>query len=132
MNLSFSTKGWHDSSFEDFCHIAEDLGFKGIELHNIHNHLFTDKDGAIINAGRKDGQYAYNMLTNLVEVYNIDIEVTPENVPTIRKQVADNIAQVYFYERKRDGYSFQEFRKPNAVEKAQYASRLITESEGKA
>jgi len=46
MNLSFSTKGWHNSSFDDFCAIAEDLGFKGIELHNIHNRLFTDKDGA--------------------------------------------------------------------------------------
>ncbi len=46
MNLSFSTKGWHNSSFDDFCDIAEDLGFKGIELHNIHNRLFTDKDGA--------------------------------------------------------------------------------------
>ena len=47
MNLSFSTKGWHNSSFEDFCDIAEELGFKGIELHNIHNRLFTDKDGAL-------------------------------------------------------------------------------------
>ena len=31
MKLSFSTKGWHDSSFEDFCQIANDLKFKGIE-----------------------------------------------------------------------------------------------------
>ncbi len=46
MKLSFSTKGWHNSSFEDFCEIAKDLKFKGIELHNIHNRLFTDKDGA--------------------------------------------------------------------------------------
>ncbi len=46
MKLSFSTKGWHNSSFEDFCEIAKDLKFKGIELHNIHNPLFTDKDGA--------------------------------------------------------------------------------------
>ncbi len=46
MRLSFSTKGWHDSSFEDFCDIAQELGFQGIELHNIHNRLFTDKDGA--------------------------------------------------------------------------------------
>ena len=46
MNLSFSTKGWHDSSFDDFCQTAVDLGFKGIELHNIHNRLFTDRDGA--------------------------------------------------------------------------------------
>ena len=46
MKLSFSTKGWHDSSFEDFCDVAQEFGFQGIELHNIHNRLFTDKDGA--------------------------------------------------------------------------------------
>ncbi len=46
MKLSFSTKGWHNSSFEEFCAIAKDLKFHGIELHNIHNRLFTDKDGA--------------------------------------------------------------------------------------
>ena len=36
MKFSFSTKGWHDSTFEEFCDIAQDLGFQGIELHNIH------------------------------------------------------------------------------------------------
>ena len=46
MKLSFSTKGWHNNTFEEFCEIAKDLNFKGIELHNIHNRLFTDKDGA--------------------------------------------------------------------------------------
>ncbi len=46
MKLSFSTKGWHNSTFEDFCATALDLKFEGIELHNIHNRLFTDKDGA--------------------------------------------------------------------------------------
>ncbi len=46
MKLSFSTKGWYNISFEEFCDTAEDLGFKGIELHNIHNPLFTDKNGA--------------------------------------------------------------------------------------
>ena len=46
MKLSFSTKGWHDSSFDEFCALAVDLGFDGVELHNIHNRLFTDKDGA--------------------------------------------------------------------------------------
>ncbi len=46
MKLSFSTKGWHDNSFEEFCDIAQDLKFEGIELHNIHNRLFTDRDGA--------------------------------------------------------------------------------------
>ncbi len=46
MKFSFSTKGWHDRSFEDFCDIAVDLHFEGIELHNIHNELFTARDGA--------------------------------------------------------------------------------------
>ncbi len=46
MKLSFSTKGWHDNTFEEFCNIAEELHFQGIELHNIYNRLFTDKDGA--------------------------------------------------------------------------------------
>ena len=46
MKLSFSTKGWHNSTFDDFCNVAQDLHFEGIELHNIYNRLFTDKDGA--------------------------------------------------------------------------------------
>lgn len=46
MKFSFSTKGWHNISFEEFCDIAKDLKFEGIELHNIYNPLFTDKDGA--------------------------------------------------------------------------------------
>ena len=46
MKLAFSTKGWHNSSFDEFCDVAKDLKFKGIELHNIHNKLFTEKDGA--------------------------------------------------------------------------------------
>ncbi len=46
MKYSFLTKGWHDNTFAEFCDVAKDLKFKGIELHNIHNRLFTDKDGA--------------------------------------------------------------------------------------
>jgi len=46
MKLSFSTKGWHQPTFPQFCEVAEDLKFQGIELHNIYNRLFTDKDGA--------------------------------------------------------------------------------------
>ena len=46
MKLSFSTKGWHNNTFEEFCDIASELRFDGIELHNIENRLFNDKDGA--------------------------------------------------------------------------------------
>ena len=49
MKLSFMTKGWHDNTFAEFCEIAKDIKFKGIELHNIYNRLFTDKDGAFHN-----------------------------------------------------------------------------------
>ena len=45
MKLSFSTKGWHNNSFKEFCETAKELKFMGIELHNIHNRLFTEKDG---------------------------------------------------------------------------------------
>ena len=44
MKFSFSTKGWHDNSFEEFCAIAEDLHFEGIEPHNIRNRIFSEKD----------------------------------------------------------------------------------------
>ncbi len=46
MKLSFSTKGWHGRTFEQFCAAARDLKMQGIELHNIKNPLFTAKDGA--------------------------------------------------------------------------------------
>ena len=46
MKLSFSTKGWHNHNFDEFCEIANEFGFEGIELHNIKNRLFTDHDGA--------------------------------------------------------------------------------------
>ena len=45
MKFSFSTKGWHDNSFEEFCAIAEDLHFEGIEPHNINNRIFNEKSG---------------------------------------------------------------------------------------
>ncbi len=46
MKLSFSTKGWHGKSFDEFCDIAKDLRFSGIELHNVKNKLFTESDSA--------------------------------------------------------------------------------------
>ncbi len=46
MKYSFLTKGWHNNTFSEFCDVAKELKFKGVELHNIHNRLFTDKDGA--------------------------------------------------------------------------------------
>ena len=46
MKLSFSTKGWHNHTFDEFCDMAASLGFAGVEIHNIHGPMFTDRDGA--------------------------------------------------------------------------------------
>ena len=46
MKLSFSTKGWHGYLWEDFTKIADSQGFNGIELHNVNNPSFTEKNGA--------------------------------------------------------------------------------------
>ncbi len=46
MKFSFSTKGWHNVGFDEFCSVAQDLKIEGIELHNIHGSMFTDRDGA--------------------------------------------------------------------------------------
>ncbi len=46
MKLSFSTKGWHGYLWEDFTRIADSQGFNGIELHNVNNPSFTEKNGA--------------------------------------------------------------------------------------
>ncbi len=67
MNLSFSTKGWHNSSFEEFCEIAEYLHFEGIELHNIYNNLFTAKDGAF---------HDYTAASTLRRLYNKNLKIS--------------------------------------------------------
>ncbi|MBE6778699.1 MAG: AMP-dependent synthetase [Ruminococcaceae bacterium] len=66
MKLSFSTKGWHHRSFEEFCTVAQDLRFEGIELHNIHNPLFTDKDGAF---------HDYTAAATLRRLYELKLQI---------------------------------------------------------
>lgn len=45
MKLSFTTKGWDSVSFDEFCRIACDTGFQGIELYGIDNPMFTSRGG---------------------------------------------------------------------------------------
>ena len=45
MRLSFSTKGWHGASWQDFLETASDLGFQGIEIHNLRAPAMTKKGG---------------------------------------------------------------------------------------
>lgn len=37
MKLSFSVRGWQGYSWDDFCQVAGEMHFQGIELHDIHN-----------------------------------------------------------------------------------------------
>ncbi len=43
MRLAFSTKGWHDATWEDFLTAAQDLGFEGIEIHNLYARAMQKK-----------------------------------------------------------------------------------------
>ena len=49
MKFAFSSKGWHNVGFDEMCKIAKELKYDGIELHNTHGALFTDKDSAFYN-----------------------------------------------------------------------------------
>ena len=45
MKLSYSTRGWRGKSWQEFCDIATEMEFGGIELHNIHDPIFTGPNG---------------------------------------------------------------------------------------
>lgn len=51
MKLSFSTFGWHDYTWEDFCAVAKDGGFAGIEVHNIHEPTLVKKNSILTRQG---------------------------------------------------------------------------------
>jgi len=88
MKYSFLTKGWHNNTFDEFCEVAKDLKFKGIELHNIHNRLFTDKDGAF---------HDYTAAATVRKLYEMKLELPC--IDTIcnaadASSMAENIAEI--------------------------------------
>lgn len=44
MKISFSTNGWNELTFDEFLETAKDIGFQGIEIHNINNPKFNGED----------------------------------------------------------------------------------------
>ena len=44
MKLSFSTRGWKDYSFSQFCDAAKNMGFHGLELHDLRDPAFHGED----------------------------------------------------------------------------------------
>ncbi|MBQ2688373.1 MAG: AMP-binding protein [Clostridia bacterium] len=47
MKLSFSTNGWNGFTWEDFYTMAKDLGFEGIEIHDVSNQAFQGVNGPL-------------------------------------------------------------------------------------
>jgi fatty-acyl-CoA synthase len=41
MKLSFSTFGWDGFTWDKLCRTAKECGFTGIEIHNIHEPVFS-------------------------------------------------------------------------------------------
>ena len=73
MKLSFSTKGWHGFSWEDFCNVAYEQGFSGIEIHNIENPVFIDKQGPLSPAVAQAtvrGMYEKNLRISCIDTLN--------------------------------------------------------------
>ncbi len=98
MKLSFSTKGWHNNSFEEFCDIAHELNFDGIELHNIENRLFSEKNGAFHGyacASTLRRLYEMNLTLPCIDsIINIaDDKLANESVIEIKKciEIASNL-----------------------------------------
>ncbi len=50
MKLSFSTNGWTGFSWQDYYTMAKDLGYKGIEIHNINSDAFKGKNSPLSKA----------------------------------------------------------------------------------
>ena len=89
MKLSFSTKGWYDRSFDDFCEAAKELKFQGIELHNIHNRLFTDKDGAFHDyAAASTVRKLYELKLQLPCIDSIGDPADPAQKESITKEIS--------------------------------------------
>ncbi len=98
MKLSFSTKGWHNSTFSEFCDAAIDFKFQGIELHNINNRLFTDKDGAFHDytaASTLRGLYEKKLSIPCIDALNSisDSSSKEKTIDEIKKcmQIASNL-----------------------------------------
>lgn len=92
MKLSFSTFGWHDYTWQDFCEVAKDGGFAGIEVHNIHEPKLSEKtsifDPAMANAAHREMTEAGLSIPCIDTWHNIaDAAAFEENCAEIREYV---------------------------------------------
>ena len=80
LKLSFSINGWKDYSWQDFTDLAEEIGFKGIELHNVLDSDLTDKNGPFHKYNSAATVRALNDKGISVPCVDISVDVSDENI----------------------------------------------------
>lgn len=85
MNLSFSTRGWQDVSFEDNIKDAETMRFGGIEIYNILNmpHL--------LERGGEFHKYNINATVRLLREKSITIPCFDTSIDISKQDVVENV-----------------------------------------
>ena len=119
MKLSFSTKGWHGYSFDDFCRVAEELHFAGIELHNIKKSSFAG-NGVAPFAPESASATVRSMIDRSVTVPCIDSVCDIADISKLEEncaEIADCITtaanlrvpyvRVHTYEQSSEGYDLE-------------------------
>ncbi|HZK21860.1 MAG TPA: TIM barrel protein, partial [Oscillospiraceae bacterium] len=67
MKLSFSTNGWTGFSWQDYYTMAKDLGYKGIEIHNIESDIFSGKNSPLSKS---------NSAVTVRELLDLELSIT--------------------------------------------------------
>ncbi len=88
MKLSFSTNGWNGFTWEDFYTMAKDLGFSGIEIHDIGEQAFQGVNGPL----RKE-----NVSKTARKMANLGLSIPCVNVLcdiSCKDKIDDNVTEI--------------------------------------
>ena len=85
---------------------------------------FTATDGTYIRSITQKNEYAGRYINKLAEIWGCEPKMS-----VLKQATSEQIKKVLFYKYTRGEYEFQDFRKPNAIEIAQYNSSLHTPKE---
>ncbi len=92
MKLSFSTKGWHGYSWNDFCAAAKSMHFSGIELHNIGGAFFGDRSSPFhAHAAAATVRSLYEMQLSIPCIDTIENPADPTRTASFLKEISDCI-----------------------------------------
>lgn len=92
MKLSFSTNGWQGFGWEDFYSMAKDLGFAGIEIHDISRSVYYGMNGPFRDENLKKTLHNLYSLELSVPCVDALCDITQkdkfeENVEEIKKHI---------------------------------------------